>query len=199
MDDDIVNIVSAVQNINYAIICPVICIRNKTLCWEYMWVNVRLLSVLLCCHISDFVTFHCFFFLFYILCSWVLYNFVCVYVYYLSSLARKPGLWVRIPLRAWMFSVCVCAFFCGCVQVEALWQADHPSKESYQLSLIKKLRKLSPVLQKQEQAPKCVGATREKKKCVLYRYIRLWLQVQGPLLAAHFALLVPPLCVIPCV
>jgi hypothetical protein len=25
-----------------------------------------------------------------------------------SSLARKPGSWVQIPLRAWMFSVCVC-------------------------------------------------------------------------------------------
>jgi hypothetical protein len=35
----------------------------------------------------------------------------------LSSLARNPGSLVRIPLRAWMFSVCVCAFFCICVQV----------------------------------------------------------------------------------
>jgi hypothetical protein len=34
----------------------------------------------------------------------------------LSSLARKPGPWVRIPLRAWMFSVCVCVcvFLCLC-------------------------------------------------------------------------------------
>jgi hypothetical protein len=51
--------------------------------------------------------------------------------------------------------VYVCAFFCVCVQVEALRQADHKSKESYRLSLIKKLRKLSPMLQKREQAPKC--------------------------------------------
>jgi hypothetical protein len=65
--------------------------------------------------------------------------------YALFSLARKPGSWVRIPLRAWMFSVCVCvcvcvcacvcvcmsAFFCVCVQVEALRRADHQSKESY--------------------------------------------------------------------
>jgi hypothetical protein len=36
----------------------------------------------------------------------------------LSSLAWKPGSWVRIPLRAWMFSVSVFAFFCVCVQVE---------------------------------------------------------------------------------
>jgi hypothetical protein len=30
----------------------------------------------------------------------------------LSSLARKPGSWVQIPPRAWMFSVCV--FLCLC-------------------------------------------------------------------------------------
>jgi hypothetical protein len=42
------------------------------------------------------------------------------------------------------FSVCVCV----CVQVEVLRRADHPSKESYRLSLSKKLRKLSPLLQK---------------------------------------------------
>jgi hypothetical protein len=30
----------------------------------------------------------------------------------LSSLARKPGSWVRIPVGAWMFSVwvCVCVY-----------------------------------------------------------------------------------------
>jgi hypothetical protein len=59
--------------------------------------------------------------------------------------------------------VYVCAFFCVCVQVEALRRADHPSKESYRLSLIKKLRKLSPMLQKREQAPKCVS-NEEKEK-----------------------------------
>jgi hypothetical protein len=69
----------------------------------------------------------------------------------LSSLARKPVPQIRIPLRAWMFSVCVCAFFYVCVQVEALRRGDHPSKESYRLSLIKKLRKLNPMLQKREQ------------------------------------------------
>jgi hypothetical protein len=59
--------------------------------------------------------------------------------------------------------VYVCEFFCVCVQVEALRRAAHPSKESYRLSLIKKLRKLSPMLQKREEAPKCVGATRKEK------------------------------------
>jgi hypothetical protein len=33
-------------------------------------------------------------------------------------------------------SVRVCAFFCVCVQVEALRRADHPSMESYRLSEI---------------------------------------------------------------
>jgi hypothetical protein len=57
-----------------------------------------------------------------------------------------------------MFSVCVCAFFCVCVQAQALRRADHPSKEYYRLFLIKKLRILtSPMLQKREQAPKCGG------------------------------------------
>jgi hypothetical protein len=59
--------------------------------------------------------------------------------------------------------VYVCAFFCVCVQVEALRRADHPSKEFYRLSLIKKLRKLSPMLQKREQALKCGSNEGEKK------------------------------------
>jgi hypothetical protein len=54
----------------------------------------------------------------------------------LSSLAWKLGSLVRIPLRAWMFSVCVRAFFCVCVQVEALRRTDHPPKEFYRLSKI---------------------------------------------------------------
>jgi hypothetical protein len=62
--------------------------------------------------------------------------------------------------------VYVCAFFCVCVQVEALRRADLPSKESYRLSLIKKLRKLSFMLQKREQAPKC-GSSEEEKKLLV--------------------------------
>jgi hypothetical protein len=58
--------------------------------------------------------------------------------------------------------VYVCAFFCVCVQVESLRRADRPSEESYRLSLIKKLRKLSTMLQKREQAPKC-GSNEEGK------------------------------------
>jgi hypothetical protein len=61
--------------------------------------------------------------------SWVVLRHV------LSSLLRILWSWFRIPPRAWMFGVCVvCAFFCVCVQVEALRRTDHPSKESYRLS-----------------------------------------------------------------
>jgi hypothetical protein len=49
-------------------------------------------------------------------------------------------------------------------------RADHPSKKSYRLFLIKKLRKLSPMLQKREQAPKC-GSNEEEKKI---RHYYVW-------------------------
>jgi hypothetical protein len=57
-----------------------------------------------------------------------------------------------------MFSVCVC-----------VRRADHPSKESYLLSLMKKLRKLSPVLQKREQTPKRGSNEEEKTNAVMYK------------------------------
>jgi hypothetical protein len=65
--------------------------------------------------------------------------------------------------------VCVC--FSVCVQVEALRWANHPSKEPYRLTLIKKLRKLSPMLQSGTKLPS-VGATRKKKNSLKYR---IWL------------------------
>jgi hypothetical protein len=61
--------------------------------------------------------------------------------------------------------VYVCAFLCVYVQVEALLRADHPPKESHRLSLIKKLRKLSPMLLKREQAPK-FGSNEEEKNAI---------------------------------
>jgi hypothetical protein len=64
----------------------------------------------------------------------------------------------------------MCAFFYVCEQVEALRRADHPSKESYPLFLIKKLRKLSPMLQKREQAPKCRNNEEERKKYINPEY-----------------------------
>jgi hypothetical protein len=66
--------------------------------------------------------------------------------------------------------VYVCAFFCVCVQVEALRRADHPSKESYRMSLIKKLRKLSLMLQKRKQAPKCGSNEEEEEKIRKTKY-----------------------------
>jgi hypothetical protein len=67
-----------------------------------------------------------------------------------------------------VYCLCMCVFFCVCVQVEALRRADHPSNESYRLSLNKKLRKFSPILQKGEQAPKC-GSNEEEKNAHVFR------------------------------
>jgi hypothetical protein len=69
----------------------------------------------------------------------------------------------------------MCVRFSVCVQVEALRRADHPSKEFYRLSLIKKLRN-------QPYAPKAGASSRlweqeEEKSIYLFTtrfgYLRL--------------------------
>jgi hypothetical protein len=49
---------------------------------------------------------------------------------------------------------------------KALRSANHPSKESYRLSLIKKLKKTQPYAPKREQAPTC-GSNEDEKKMYL--------------------------------
>jgi hypothetical protein len=56
----------------------------------------------------------------------------------LSSLVRTLGLWVRIPLKPWVFGVCVCVYVFFCVYVAlclgtGLATAGNSSKESYRL------------------------------------------------------------------
>jgi hypothetical protein len=53
----------------------------------------------------------------------------------LSSFVWMLGSWVRIPLKAWIWmSVRVyCVFVLSCAWVAALWRADPPYMESYQL------------------------------------------------------------------
>jgi hypothetical protein len=58
--------------------------------------------------------------------------------------------------------VYVCAFSCVYVQVKALRRADHPSKESYRLSLNKK-QENSALCSKSGSKLPSVGATRKKK------------------------------------
>jgi hypothetical protein len=59
----------------------------------------------------------------------------------------------------------VCVFLCLCTGISLAY------KESYRLSLIKKLRKLSPMLRKREQAPKCGSNEEEEKKCTTVRTV----------------------------
>jgi hypothetical protein len=84
-------------------------------------------------------------------------------MYCLRSLGSRDSGFESHSGHGYLVFVYVCRV---CVQVEALRRADHPSKESYQLFLIKKLRKLSPMLQKREQTPKC--GSNEGKKILCY-------------------------------
>jgi hypothetical protein len=64
-----------------------------------------------------------------------------------------------------MFDVCVrfSVFVLSCVEEDALRRADHPSKESYRLWMMKKLRN-QPHAPKVEQAPKWEQRGRKKIK-----------------------------------
>jgi hypothetical protein len=84
----------------------------------------------------------------------------------MTPFVRKPGSWVRIPLRAWMFGVCVCAFFCVGAQIETLRLADHPPKESYRVSLVNRSETESFVDVGQGQNWGC--SAKGKKKSMLY-------------------------------
>jgi hypothetical protein len=59
-----------------------------------------------------------------------------------SSAARTLGSWVRIPLKAWMFGVCM-RLFCVCVVLcvgSGLATAGASSKESYRLYIKVKVK-----------------------------------------------------------
>jgi hypothetical protein len=70
-----------------------------------------------------------------------------------------------------MFSVCVCAFFCVCVQVEALRRADHPSKESYRMSYDLVNRSGTESFMEVAQGPN-KGCSAKEKKIPYYKHLK---------------------------
>jgi hypothetical protein len=63
-----------------------------------------------------------------------------------------------------MFSVCICAFFCVCVQVKALRRADHPPKESYRMSIYSEKKTRSENGEFHGGRPRPTGAVVPMKK-----------------------------------
>jgi hypothetical protein len=86
----------------------------------------------------------------------------------LSSLVRKPGPWVRIPLRAWMFSVCVCMCVFLCLYTaRGLAMSWSPVQGVLPTVPDQETEETQPYPPKREQAPKC-GSNEEEKKFLWY-------------------------------
>jgi hypothetical protein len=61
--------------------------------------------------------------------------------------------------------VCLCGFFCVCVQVETLRRADHPPKESYRLSKDLEKRTETESFMEVSQGPNWNCSTRTNIYC----------------------------------